>query len=249
MFGVKNSPELREAYETVLPEVVEFGLRARQSQPIYEAIKALKDGPEWSRLSEAQQRIVADHLRNAELGGHRLDGRASERFNAIEQELSQLSTDFSNHVLDATKAYGLDITDAKDAEGWPETLRQLAAQAWNKAHADAPPATAGQPARGGSRWKRRSTSRSWNIAEIAICASKLYRAFITRAATEPFDNSGLIPKILQLRQETGETARLRELRRGEPVPQNGRQAGCRARHVRPGFATPRGRRRSAISPI
>ena len=34
LFGVKNSPELREAYEAVLPEVVEFGLRARQSHGV-----------------------------------------------------------------------------------------------------------------------------------------------------------------------------------------------------------------------
>ena len=139
-------------------------------------------------------------MRNAELGGIGLSGAARERFNAIEQELSQLSTDFSNHVLDATKAYGLEITDAKDAEGWPETLRQLAAQSWSKAHADAPPAT---PAAG--PW-RITLEAPLYIPFMEHCRNRdlreqLYRAFITRAATEPFDNSGLIPKILQLRQE------------------------------------------------
>ena len=69
LFGVKNSPELREAYEAVLPEVVEFGLRARQSQPIYQALKGLQSGPEWQRLSEVQQRIITDRIRDAELAG------------------------------------------------------------------------------------------------------------------------------------------------------------------------------------
>jgi oligopeptidase A len=200
LFGVKNSPELREAYETVLPEVVQFSLRVRQSQPVYQALKALKDGPEWSRLSEVQQRIVTDRLRDAELAGIGLTGAARERFNAIEQELSQLSTDFSNHVLDATKAYGLDLADAHDAEGWPETLRQLAAQSWSKAHPDSPPAT--------------SEAGPWRITLEAplyvpfmehcrnrTLRERVYRAFITRAAAEPFDNSGLIPTILRLRRE------------------------------------------------
>src|SRR5687767_7195582 len=34
LFGVSNSPELREAYETVLPEMVAYGLKVRQSKPI-----------------------------------------------------------------------------------------------------------------------------------------------------------------------------------------------------------------------
>lgn len=200
LFGVKNSPELREAYETVLPEIVQFSLRARQSRPIYQALKALKEGPEWRRLSEVQQRIVTDRLRDAELAGIGLTGAARERFNAIEQELSQLATDFSNHVLDATKAYGLDITDAKDAEGWPETLRQLAAQSWTKAHADSPAAT---PQTG--PW-RITLEAPLYIPFMEHCQNrdlreKVYRAFITRAAAEPFDNSGLIPTILRLRRE------------------------------------------------
>lgn len=32
-------------------------------------------------------------------------GSAKERFNEIQQELSQLSTKFSNNLLDATKAF------------------------------------------------------------------------------------------------------------------------------------------------
>jgi Zn-dependent oligopeptidase len=37
------------------------------------------------------------------LGGVSLEGEAKERYNAIQQELAQLSTKFSNNVLDATK--------------------------------------------------------------------------------------------------------------------------------------------------
>lgn len=200
LFGVKNSDELREAYEAALPEVVQFGLRASQSQPIYKALVGLKNGAEWSKLSETQQRIVIDRIRNAELAGIGLQGAAQERFNAIEQELSQLSTDFSNHVLDATKAYGLDITESADAEGWPDTLRQMAAQSWNKANKDATPATAAN-----GPW-RITLETSLYVPFMEHCRNRalreqVYRAFITRASVEPHDNASLIPKILRLRQE------------------------------------------------
>lgn len=200
LFGVKNSPELREAYETVLPEVVTFGLRARQSEPIFKALQGLKDGPQWKSLSEVQQRIVTEKLRDCKLAGIGLTGAARERFNAIEQELSQLSTEFANHVLDATKAYGLDIADPKDAEGWPETLRHMASQAWNKAHTDVANSTAEA-----GPW-RITLETSLYVPFMEHCRNRelreqVYRAFITRAAKEPFDNSPLIPKILQLKQE------------------------------------------------
>lgn len=201
LFGVLNSDELRTAYETVLPEVVQFGLRASQSEPIYKTLKQLRDSAEWSRLSEAQQRIIADRIKGAELSGIALSGAERERFNAIEQELSQLSTDFSNHVLDATKAYSLEITDSDDAEGWPSTLRNLAAKSWNSAHADA--TKAATPADG-----------PWRITlELPLftpfmehCRNgqlreKLYRAFVTRASSGEMNNDPLITRFLSLRKE------------------------------------------------
>ena len=201
LFGVLNSDELRTAYETVLPEVVQFGLRASQSEPIYRALKQLRDGSEWSRLDEAQQRIIADRIKGAELSGIALTGEQRERFNAIEQELSQITTEYSNHVLDATKAYSLDVTDPADAEGWPSTLRNFAAKAWNAAHADA--ASKATPEAG-----------PWRITlEIPLyqpfmehCRNRvlreqLYRAFVTRASSGEFDNGPLITRILKLRQE------------------------------------------------
>lgn len=46
-------------------------------------------------------------------------GAAKERFNEIQQELSQLSTAFSNNLLDATKAFKKLLRDRADVEGLP----------------------------------------------------------------------------------------------------------------------------------
>ncbi|HID21901.1 MAG TPA: M3 family peptidase, partial [Planctomycetaceae bacterium] len=131
LFGVKNSAALREAYETVLPEVVRFGLRVRQSRPIYEALRKMRDGEVWDELVPTRRRIVERRLLAAELSGVGLDGPERKRFNAIQQELSQLSTTFANQVLDATKAFELVLTERSDVEGLPESLRRLAADSYN----------------------------------------------------------------------------------------------------------------------
>jgi oligopeptidase A len=47
LMGVNNSPELREAYEAVQPQVVQFYIRLSLSQPIYEAFKSLHYSNEW----------------------------------------------------------------------------------------------------------------------------------------------------------------------------------------------------------
>ena len=201
LFGVLNSDELRSAYETVLPEVVQFGLRASQSEPIYRTLKQLQDGPVWQTLSEPQQRIITDRIKGAELTGIALTGADRERFNEIEQELSQLATDFSNHVLDATKAYGLEITDTADAEGWPNTLRNIAAQSWNMKHPDA--AEKATPQSG--PWRITLESPSF-VPFMEHCRNRglreqLYRAFITRASSGELDNAPLVKRILELRRE------------------------------------------------
>lgn len=45
---------------------------------------------------------------------------------------AELSTAFSNNVLDATKAFGLEVTDANDLEGVPESAKAMWAQAYQQ---------------------------------------------------------------------------------------------------------------------
>ena len=201
LFGVLNSDELRTAYETVLPDVVQFGLRASQSEPIYKCLKQLRASADWSSLSPAQQRIITDRIKGAELSGIALTGEKRERFNAIEQELSQLSTEFSNHVLDATKAYSLDVTDSIDAEGWPQTLKNLAAKAWNSAHKES--TTPATPAEGPWRITLEPPlfSPFMEHCRNRGLREQLYRAFVTRASSGELNNDPLITRFLKLRQE------------------------------------------------
>lgn len=205
LFGVMNSDPLREAYETVLSEVVQFGLRASQSRPIYEASLKIRDGEEWPKLNPARQRIVTKRIQSAELAGIGLEGEKRDRFNAIVQELSQIKTKFSNNVLDATKAFELVLTDADDVAGLPPSALAMAAQSYNsakqKAGAEAATAEAGP-------WRFTLDAPSL-VPFLEHCRKRelresMYRAYVSRASSGEFDNLPLINSILKLRQEKAE---------------------------------------------
>ncbi len=200
LFGVKNSAELRAAYETIQPEIIRYSLRVRQSEPLYRNLKAIKEGPQWAKLDNAQRRIIDDRIKDAELAGIALSPEDRKRFNEIEEQLSKLGTDFQNHVLDATKAFGIDLQTSADVAGLPQSLKLLAAKAYNAAHQPATAATA--------------DTGPWRITlEFPLYGpfmehskrrdlrEQVYRAFITRASAEPHNNEVLIPQILKLRHE------------------------------------------------
>jgi len=198
LMGVRDSAELRQAHDDVQPEVVRFSLRLAQSEPIYRASKALKEGPAWAGLDGAQRRIVESLILDAELAGIALEGVQKERFNAIQTELADLSTQFSNHVLDATKAFELVLTKPAETDGLPDSLLRLAAQsARANGHPDA--TVADGPWRitldGPSSGPFLMHSRRRDLRE------RVYRARITRASTGTLDNGPLIVRILKLRRE------------------------------------------------
>jgi oligopeptidase A len=198
LMGVKNSPELREAYETVQPEVVKFINKLNQSKPIYEAFKALRNSEEWPHLDSAQQRIVESSLQDAELSGVGLEGESKERFNAIQLELAELSTQFSNHVLDATKAFKLKLTTPEEVAGLPESALSLAAQTARQEGEEQATAQQGP-------WVITLDFPSFvpflKHSQRRDLREKVYRAFITRATSGELDNQPIINRILKLRKE------------------------------------------------
>ena len=126
--GVKDNEALRNAVEAVQPSVVAFNLKTSQSEALYKAFKALKDGPQFANLSPAQKRIIENEIRDAQLSGVALEGEKKARFNAIQQELAKLSNTYSNNVLDSTKIFTVRITMKEEVAGLPESALGLASQ-------------------------------------------------------------------------------------------------------------------------
>lgn len=201
LLGVKNSPELRESWEAVRPSYVAYGLRLSQSKPVFDALKQIRDGEEWEKLDAAQRRIIESNLREMELAGIGLEDDKRKRFNEIANDLSKLATDFSNNVLDATKAYSLVVRDPYQMTGMPQSALQLAAQSYaaDKEASEPTPTAEKGP------WKFTLDAPSW-LPFMKHCRDRdlreqMYKAYISRASAGEWDNSEIIEDILKLRRE------------------------------------------------
>ncbi len=198
LMGVRNSDELRAAHDAVQADVVGFWMKLGQSQAIYDGLRALRSGAVWSSLDPAQQRAVELLMREAELGGVGLAGAERERFNEVVTELAELGTRFSNHVLDATKAFALTLRDPQEVDGLPQSLLELAAQSAREAGEPEASALHGP-------WRITLDQPSFlpfmQHARRRDLRERLYRAHITRASSGEEDNAPLIGRILELRRE------------------------------------------------
>lgn len=126
--GVKNSAELREAYENCLPLLSDYSTWVGQHKGLYEAYKAIKASDKFASLNKAQQKSIKDALKEFELSGIGLPAQEQARYGEISKRLSELSSTFSNNVLDATMAWNKVITDVELLSGLPESVL-LAAKA------------------------------------------------------------------------------------------------------------------------
>ena len=198
LMGVKNSPELRAAYEEVQPALVQFATALGQSKPLYNAFKQLRASADWASFDPAQQRIVESSIREAELSGVGLEGAEKDRFNEIQQSLAELTTKFSNNVLDATKAFSFTLTTAAEIDGLPPSLLALAAQLARDAGSESATPEAGP-------WRITLDYPSFGPfmqhSRRRDLREQLYRAFVTRASDGDLDNSANIEKILELRHD------------------------------------------------
>ncbi|MBP9943483.1 MAG: M3 family metallopeptidase [Desulfomicrobium sp.] len=198
LHNVKNSPNMREAYAQTQPLVVKFHNRLGQSRPVYDALVALRENPEFPDLSQALQRAITLLIRDAALQGVGLSPESRERFNAVSQELAELSTRFTNNVLDATQAYALTLTEKEQIQGLPQDSLRLAASM----------------ARARGREQATAENGPWCVtldlpsflsfmqhASRRDLREEVYRAYITRAASGDNDNLPLIRRILELRRE------------------------------------------------
>jgi oligopeptidase A len=211
---VKDTEPLRELIKKIEPEKVKFGLRLAQSQALYQAQLKLQQSAEFNKLERGQQRIIEQSLLDAKLAGVGLEGEKKERFNSIQEELSKLSTEFSNNLLDATKSWALLLTDPAEMRGLPKSYFAQTAQAAKQGAAA--PKSAEKFSAEQLELMKVATEESgpWLItldapgyipfmtyADSRGRREQLYRAYLMRASSGSNDNSPVMAKLLKLKQE------------------------------------------------
>lgn len=126
--AVKDSDELRNAYEACLPKLTEYGTQLSQDKRLYDGYLAIKESDAFAGLNMAQQKVITNALRDFKLAGVDLAEDLKPRFMEIQQSLSQKCNKFSQNVLDATHGWSLQITDESELAGLPDSAIGMARQ-------------------------------------------------------------------------------------------------------------------------
>jgi oligopeptidase A len=196
MNAVVNTEALREAYNACLPRLSEYSTEMGQNEKLYYAFRQIADGAEYIRLDTAQKKIIDNALREFRLSGIELDQAARDRYKAIMQELSKLTSTFSDNVLDATNAWHKQIDDEGLLAGLPASALALARQTAARRQLDGWVLTLEFP----------SYYPTMTYADNRALREELYTAYVTRASDQgpdagKWDNAATMEQILALRHE------------------------------------------------
>ncbi|MGX2975444.1 oligopeptidase A [Ursidibacter arcticus] len=194
--SVKNSPELRDAYQACLPLLSEYSTWVGQHQGLYQGYLKLKNSPEFANYSLAQKKAIENSLRDFELSGISLPAEQQKRYGEISMRLSELSSKFSNNVLDATMGWEVLIESEAELTGLPESALEAA-----KLDAESK----------GKQGYRFTLEFPSYLPVMTYCENRelrqqMYEAFNTRASDQgpnagKWDNSAIIDETLKLRLE------------------------------------------------
>ncbi len=196
LHAVISGDAWRQAYSACLPLLTAYSSEMGQNRPLYERVKALADSAEFAQLDQPRQQAVKNMLRDFTLSGVALDGDQAKRFAEIQQRLSELSTAYSNHVLDATDGWHKIVDQRESLAGVPESVLDNLAAAAEAA---------------GESGYRLSLDIPSYLPVMQYCENgelrrELYEAYVTRASAQSpsgsqWDNGPLMVEILQLRHE------------------------------------------------
>jgi len=196
LHSVADSKELREAHSAALEKITDFTSELGQNRALYAAVDALAKRVDFQDWPSERRAAVEHALRDFKLAGVALEEPARPRFREIANELTQLSTEFANAVLDATDAWHEHVTDERDLGGIPESGRVVLREYARDRELEGFLVTLKQP----------SVQAILTYADNRALRERVYRAYQTRASEQGpdagrFDNSQRIEKILALRHE------------------------------------------------
>ncbi|MGB5680569.1 MAG: M3 family metallopeptidase, partial [Polyangiales bacterium] len=192
--SVATTDALRDAYNATVPKVSAFWSELAMNEGLYRSVRAFSETDDAAALGATEKRFVKKTLDDFRRHGADLDPDDKAKLQAIEVELTQLTTEFAQHVLDETNAFELVLNDESKLAGLPESAKQAAAE--------------NAKAKGVEGWRFTLQAPSLipllTYLDDAGIREQVWRAYNTRATSGERDNRPFIARILELRRAKAE---------------------------------------------
>jgi peptidyl-dipeptidase Dcp len=187
-----STPEFRDIQKEMAPKLAEYQTKITQNGKLFARIKALHDDQANLKLTPHQTRLLKIIYDRFQLNGAELTGEKRDRYAAINKELAELQTKFSNNLL-------------ADEEGWvtyltPQQLGGLPASFVASAKAAAE--GLGKPGAYAITNTRSSMDPFLTYSTERALREKVWRNYYSRGGNgDEHDNNAVIVQILKLRNE------------------------------------------------
>ncbi|MBW1758611.1 MAG: hypothetical protein JRJ80_20940 [Deltaproteobacteria bacterium] len=109
--SVATNDALRAAYNATRPRVSAFWAGLAMNDGLYQAVRAFGETDEVGSLPPTERRFLEKTQDDFRRQGAELNPEDKAKLQAIEIDLTKLTTEFSQNVLDETNAFELIITD------------------------------------------------------------------------------------------------------------------------------------------
>jgi len=188
--SVASSDALRAAYNATHPKVSAFWSELAMNDGLYQAVRAFAQTEEAAALPATEKRFLKKTLDDFRRHGAELGPEDKAKLQEIEIELTKLTTEFSQNVLDETNAFELLISDESKLAGLPDSAKQAAAE------------NARAKGLGGWRFTLHAPSMIPVLTYLddASIREHVWRAYNARAVSGERDNRKVIARVLELRR-------------------------------------------------
>ena len=191
---VRNSEELREAYNEMLPMVTSFGAKVLLDQELWKQVNSYSLSEEAQGLEGPEKRLLEELVADFTEAGADLPEDKRARLEKLSSELALATQKFSENVLDSTNAWQKLIEDESLLAGLPESARIAAREAARQKEKEGWLFTLHAP----------SIMPLMKYLDDDSIRREVWEASTKIAWQGERDNTDLIRRILELRQEKAE---------------------------------------------
>jgi oligopeptidase A len=191
LVSVAETPDLRKAYNAVLPEISAFWSRLPLHEGLWKRLETFAGTEEGTALKGLRRRHLDKTMQEFRRAGADLPPDAKRRLEELKVELARLQQRYSENVLDATAGYEHLVGDGARLQGVPEAARRRARAKAQEQDKEGWLLTLDLP----------SVEPILKYCEERTLRKEIHTAYSSRCRGGEYDNRPLIARILRLRDE------------------------------------------------